>query len=438
MNRKNRNAKKSPTSFRPLILPAISVVALAAALWMLPSEDSPTKSEPQPEPMAEEAIAEVPPVPEVAPVAVPTQRRDFELKAGQALVDALQDQGISREQAGKVALALEGVFDARKLRAGQAFRMMLEPAGAGPGFVSLSFKVGVDRRIVIELGTDGLIAEERAIPHVRHIEARSLVVKGSLTAAAAAAEVPQDVILEIVQQLGHRVDFQRDLREGDQIDLTYERFVHPEDGLEHPGGLISARLLLSDRDPLEIYRYETGDGIVSFYNRDGVSIETELARTPVVGGFLTSSYGPRKHPVLRVMRMHRGMDFAAPKGSAVVAVRAGRIDRASRNGSFGKYVRIDHGKGLETAYAHLSNYREGLKKGDWVEQGAVIGYVGESGLATSPNLHYEVLKGGKQVDPRAIDLPPRVKLQDEDLAKFRQLQQELQAVSEQSGNTASG
>lgn len=374
------------------------------------------------------------PIAKPAPV-VAVDIRDFELESGQALVGALQEQGITREEAGLVAIALEPVFEARKLRAGQSFKLALASGDETPQIQSLAFRVGIDQEIVIEWQGESFVAEERPIPYERRVEARMLTVSNSLAAAATSAEVPQEPILEIMQQLQHQVDFNRDLRSGDEIELTYERFIHPEEGLEHIGGLLSARLWLGDKPPLEIYRYTTADGVISFYDGEGVSIETELARTPVVGGFLTSNYGPRIHPLLGVARMHKGMDFAAPKGSAVVAVRGGRVMRASRNGSFGNYVRIDHGDGLETAYAHLSDYADGLEEGVRVKKGDVIGYVGESGLATSPNLHYEVLQNGKQIDPRAIELPPRIKLQGAELARFRQMQQDLKAVlAEQDNN----
>lgn len=380
-------------------------------------------------------IVQVKPLAPVEPVAIPTAptrsppavQQEFELKTGQALVHALRDQGIEAGQSAEVAQALTAIFDVRKLRAGQRFTLTLKPDSESPEIESLSFKVGLDRQIVIQPEGTAYVAEEREVPHERRIEAGTLVVRGSLGEAAEAAGVPQEVILEIVQQLGYRIDFNRDLREGDRIDLTYERFIHVDEGTEHVGGLLSARLQLENRAPIEIYRYTTRDGIVSFFDKDGESIETELARTPVVGGYLTSSYGPRLHPILRISRMHKGMDFAAPKGSAVVAVRAGRIARANRNGSFGKYIRIDHGNSIETAYAHLSAFREGLKKGDRVAKGETIGYVGESGLATSPSLHYEVLRNGRQVDPRAFKLPPRIRLQGEELARFRQRQETVQA-----------
>lgn len=377
-------------------------------------------------------------LPEITPVV--GEQREFELKAGQALIAALQDHGVDRQQAGRLALALETIYEARKLRAGQKFELTLtQSEAAEPVVESLAFRVGLDQQIVVERTLTGFTAAEKAVPHVRKVEARTLIVSGSLAAAAAESGVPQEPILEIVQQLAHQVDFKQDLREGDRIELTYERFLHPEEGIEHTGGLLSARLYLGDREAIEIYRYTTADGVISFYDGKGVSIETELARTPVVGGFLTSNYGPREHPVLKVLRMHKGMDFAAPKGSAVLAVRAGRIVKARRNGSFGKYIRIDHGKGLETAYAHLSAYRENLSEGDQVKQGEIIGYVGESGLATSPNLHYEVLRNGRQVDPRAVNLPPRLMLKGDELAQFRQFQQELETLfTEQDTNRDSG
>lgn len=447
MNWKKPEIATKPRKRRYMLKVAIPAVVLAALLLAIALPDSDSPQGPVPEEDTGPSRAEIEVAPTVlsqrqtpltitAPEQAAVERHTFVLKTGQALVTALQQQGISAQQAGKVALALQPVYQARKLRAGQAFELAATKEGQKTRLQSLVFKTSPDRQVVIERSEDGFRAEERRVPRLRQIVARTLIVKGSLAGAAAAAEVPLEPVLEIEQQLRHKVDFKRRLKDGDTIDLTFERFVDPEEGVAHTGALLSARLRLGDRKAIEIYRYKTPDGIISFYDREGVSIETELARTPVVGGVLTSTYGLRDHPLLKIARMHKGMDYAAPKGSAVVVVRSGRVVRASRNGSFGNYVRIDHGDGIETAYAHLSKYREGLKKGDKVKQGDIIGYVGESGLATSPSLHYEVLRNGRQVNPRAIKLPPRIALKGEDLIAFRRLQQDLQAVFEQQDENA--
>src|SRR5690606_13914592 len=137
-----------------------------------------------------------------------------------------------------------------------------------------------------------------------------------------------------------------------------------------------------------------------YFDRDGRSIENALLKTPVDGARVASVFGMRHHPILGYSRMHRGIDFAAPRGTPVFAAGDGVVARLGTNGGYGRYVRIDHGGGEATAYAHLGAYADGLAVGERVRQGQVVGYVGASGLATGPHLHYEVLIDDAQVDPR--------------------------------------
>ncbi|HYH22542.1 MAG TPA: M23 family metallopeptidase, partial [Azospirillum sp.] len=156
------------------------------------------------------------------------------------------------------------------------------------------------------------------------------------------------------------------------------------------------------------------------YNRDGESIRRALLRTPIDGAKLTSGFGMRHHPILGYSKMHKGMDFGAPTGTPIYAAGNGVVEQAGGNGAYGNYVRIRHNTEVSTAYAHLSRFAKGLKRGARVEQGDVIGFVGSTGRSTGPHLHYEVLKAGHQVNPKAIDLPTGEKLAGRELQAFQQ------------------
>ena len=143
-----------------------------------------------------------------------------------------------------------------------------------------------------------------------------------------------------------------------------------------------------------------------------------LLRTPVDGARVSSRFGMRKHPILGYSKMHRGIDFAAPPGTPIYAAGDGTIERIGRNGTYGKYIRIKHNSKLKTAYAHMRRFARGLKSGQFVEQGQVIGYVGSTGRSTGPHLHYEILVGGQQVDPSSIDMPAGENLAGADLEDF--------------------
>ena len=151
-------------------------------------------------------------------------------------------------------------------------------------------------------------------------------------------------------------------------------------------------------------------------------------RTPINGARLSSGYGRRRHPILGYNRMHRGVDFAAPRGTPIYAAGKGSVVYRARKGGYGKYIRIRHNSEYSTAYGHLKSFRRGVVKGSRVKQGQVIGYVGSTGRSTGPHLHYEILRHGSQVNPMRLRMPSGRKLKGAELARFQERRAELDAV----------
>lgn len=242
------------------------------------------------------------------------------------------------------------------------------------------------------------------------------------------------VLIQAYRVLGQAVDFQRDLAEGDRFALGYETYVDEGDVGTHAGNLVYISLDITDRS-LAYFRHEASDGFVSYFDQAGKSIASGLMKTPVATGRLSSPYGKREHPVLGYTRMHKGLDFAAVRGTQVLAAGDGTVVQRRRNGSFGNYIRIRHSGELSTVYAHLDRYKDTLVSGDRVRRGEVIGYVGETGLTTGPNLHFEVLKGERQVNPAKVAALPQRKLEGEALSRFQQKAAEMQVMLELSTST---
>ena len=169
---------------------------------------------------------------------------------------------------------------------------------------------------------------------------------------------------------------------------------------------------------IALYRFVDQKGIPGYYQTNGKSIEKALMKTPINGARLSSTYGMRKHPILGYNKMHRGTDFAAPKGTPIMASGSGIIEMAKWNGAYGKYIRIRHNSKYKTAYAHLNGYARGIKRGAKVRQGQIIGYVGSTGRSTGPHLHYEVLVNGKRINSQRLKLPSGRTLRGEDRKKF--------------------
>jgi murein DD-endopeptidase MepM/ murein hydrolase activator NlpD len=254
-------------------------------------------------------------------------------------------------------------------------------------------------------------------------------IDNGLFNAAMAAGVPHDLLVEAIALFSFEVDFQRDLRAGDQFELFYDTLNNDRGDVAKAGELYFAKLVLSGKE-MRYYRFKPRSGASDLFSPDGHSIRKALLQTPVDAMRISSSFGMRLHPVLGYTMMHRGVDFAAPSGTPVRAAGDGRVVVAGNGGSYGNYVRIQHNSNYSTAYAHLRSFASGVKSGARVRQGEVIAYVGATGRATGPHLHYEVLLGGKQVNPRGVRLPAGETLAGDDLRIFKQRLQEVDAMRE--------
>jgi murein DD-endopeptidase MepM/ murein hydrolase activator NlpD len=229
--------------------------------------------------------------------------------------------------------------------------------------------------------------------------------------------VPAGVLGEMIGAFSYDVDFQREVQPGDGFTVLYRR-IHDEFGRPTGlGRLVYAEMVLSGTR-LRLYRFTPNGGEPGYFNAVGENIKKPLLRTPVDGARLTSGFGMRLHPLLGYSRMHRGVDFGAPSGTAVYAAGDGVVVRAGRVSGYGNYVEIEHNPQYTTAYGHLSAFAHGLHDGERVRQGEVIGYVGMTGLATGPHLHYEVHYQGAQIDPLSVKMPALIRLAGDDLKAF--------------------
>ena len=243
------------------------------------------------------------------------------------------------------------------------------------------------------------------------------LIQSSVFEAAKTAKIDPEVVSNFARIFGFEIDFQRDIRKNDIFQIVYEKFVDDDGELQKNGDIIYAYMKNKGRE-IALYRYVDGNGIAGYYQTNGKSIEKALMKTPINGARLSSHYGMRKHPILGYNKMHRGTDFAAPVGTPIMASGSGIIEMAKWNGAYGKFIRIRHNSKYKTAYAHLSGYARGIKRGVKVRQGQIIGYVGSTGRSTGPHLHYEVIVNGKRKNSRRLKLPSGRTLKGEDREKF--------------------
>ncbi len=226
----------------------------------------------------------------------------------------------------------------------------------------------------------------------------------SLYNAAVNLSIKPNIIIEFARLYGFQVDFQRDIWKNDSFQIIYEEFINEEGLVVETGEIIFANLYLQNRD-LKLYKFEYKKNKIDYFDENGKSMRKTLMKTPINGARLSSSYGKRKHPILGFTKMHLGTDFAAPKGTPIMASGDGLVVRAKWCGGGGNCVKIKHNSVYQTVYAHMSKFAKGIRKGARVKQGQIIGYVGSTGLSTGPHLHYEVIENGKKINSQKLRLP---------------------------------
>ena len=244
----------------------------------------------------------------------------------------------------------------------------------------------------------------------------SNTIKNNLYSSAIQAGVEPNIIVEFANIFGFEVDFQRDIRKGDTFEIYYEQFLDDDNVVRRTGKIIYASMFVNNKE-ISLYNFkynkETG-----FYDVDGKSVIKTLMKTPVNGARLSSSFGMRKHPILGFNKLHQGTDFAAPTGTPIMASGNGVVAMAQKYKGYGNYILLKHNSAFKTAYAHLSKFGRGIRKGVRVTQGQIIGYVGSTGMSTGPHLHYEVIKNGKKINSQRLKLPTGKILNNEARNKF--------------------
>jgi murein DD-endopeptidase MepM/ murein hydrolase activator NlpD len=344
-----------------------------------------------------------------------------EAKPGDTTLKLLTRMGVSADDARAAARTVGTVWNPHDLRPGQKVTLSVQ----GGRLQSFRLALGPAREIAAARNDAGdFIAEDQARPTsaVRTFGAGKIAT--SLSRAVADAGIPMAVVGEMIRAFSYDVDFQREVKAGDTFAMLYDH-VHDEAGEPTSvGQLVYAEMVLSGK-PLRLYRFAPPNGEAGFYNALGENTRKPLLRTPVDGAGITSGFGMRFHPILGFSRMHQGVDFGVPSGTPVFAAGDGKVVQAGRNGGYGNYIEIEHSQQYATAYAHLSGFAAGLRDGQRVRQGEVIGYVGMTGLATGPHLHYEVHYHNAPIDPLSVRMPATTRLAGADLKAFQAVRRSI-------------
>jgi murein DD-endopeptidase MepM/ murein hydrolase activator NlpD len=352
------------------------------------------------------------------------------VEKGDTLMSVLTDANISKDEAHAAIIALSGFFSPRALKPGQPIKLTLasdDPTEGGSAaasqqqvlhLVALTLEPSVERQIELTRDQDGgFNVQSKDLPLDVESTRAAGIIRSSLFEAGQADGVPVAIMTEVIHAFSYDVDFQRDLQPGDRFEIVYDRYLNDAGDLAKTGNIAFAALTLSGRE-MKLYRYGLPDGRVEWFNPKGDSARKALLRTPVEGAKITSGFGMRVHPILGYSLMHKGVDFGAPTGTPIFAAGDGVIAQIGPFSGYGNYIRIKHNATYATAYGHISRFAAGLRAGSRVRQGQVIAYVGMTGRATGPHLHFEVLADGRQINPQSLKLPTGEKLQGTELKGF--------------------
>ena len=363
---------------------------------------------------------------------------EVKVRRGETLEAAVQRAGVAPQEARDVVNVLGSAFDTVNIKAGLAFDAAIARPADRRGsakLIGLSMRTSPVTAITVSRTFDGALRLRQLEEKVT--EETTVAVgemQGSLYESAARAGATPTVTAEVVKLFAHQLDFSRDLQPGDDFSLIFDRKVTESGRTIEVGDLLYAEIEAKGQKT-RFYRFDRGDGKAQYFDENGKNIKGFLLRTPVDGARMTSRFGLRRHPILGYQKMHQGIDFGAGSGTPILAAGDGVVVEARRWGGYGNWVRIRHSGGWETGYAHMSRYGKGIRAGQRVAQGQVIGYVGTTGRSTGPHLHYEVWLKGRRINPVGAKVPQGTILAGRELAAFKAQKARVDAMLEAEAGT---
>jgi len=348
------------------------------------------------------------------------QEQHVLLRAGDTSQTVLAKLGFSASEAARITHACERVYSLRWLRAGNEWIKRTEANG-----IQVFYQIDADRQLHLSSTPDGWLATLEPRQASSRIISLEGSIEGSLFTSAAQIGLDDRTTMKLVNIFSWDIDFSRDLRNGDRFRvLLDERF-------DHGGKLLDRNVLaaefVSQGMVYRAVRFTLPSGKTDYFTPEGTSLRKAYLRSPVKYSRISSRFSMRrKHPVLGYTRAHKGVDYAAPSGTPVHTIGDGRVVYKGWKGGYGRYVRVRHTNSIHsTVYAHLRRYARAIRKGTRVKQGQVIGYVGMSGLATGPHLHFEFHIRGRAINPLAVRSPAAHPVPDGDKGRFKEVSSRL-------------
>jgi murein DD-endopeptidase MepM/ murein hydrolase activator NlpD len=378
----------------------------------------------------------------------PSGERVHVVKKGDTVTSILRDQGATPEEAKAIAATLGPRGRDGGLKEGQKLRILMAPAGPGQrlqpyrvivandsAIEAVSALSDLGKYVAVDVQSMNTVAEAPDSSDDDDDDGTGVRLYQSIYETALRNKVPPAVIEDMVRIYSYDVDFQRKVQPGDSFDVFYAGEDEGSTITEKTEVLFAS--LTVGGETKKYYRFQTpDDAVVDYYDETGKSAKKFLVRKPVNNAIMRSGFGARRHPILGYVKMHTGVDWAAPYGTPIFASGNGVVEKAEREGGYGNYVRLKHNNGYETAYGHMSAFAKGMEPGKRVRQGQVIGFVGSTGASTGSHVHYEILVNGRFVDPMRIKLPRGRSLDGPLMNGFEKERDRLDAMMSNRGSAA--
>lgn len=422
----SNDAKVLPARETSLKLPPPSAAAQptaveAAAVATGPSQTRPAAAAPEtPSQATGVAVADPAAAPEAPRSGGSTNGhwKTVTVKSGDSLAKIFNQQNIDSAELHKVLQSGDLAKKLTRIQPGQSVQLLTDASGSH--LKELKYDLDELNQLDVRSSGDGFDTELVVrVPDVRRTTVAAQI-DNSLFESASKAGLPDKVTMELAEIFGWDIDFALDIREGDKFAVLYEE--HYLDGKMIDSGRILAAEFVNQGASYKAVRFVDDQGNSDYYNPEGRSLRKAFIRTPVAFTRISSGFSlGRKHPILNTIRAHKGVDYAAPIGTPIKATGNGKIVWLGNKGGYGRCIVIQHGAKYSTLYGHMSRYKSGLAVGSRVRQGDVIGYVGMSGLATGPHLHYEFRVDGVHRNPLTVALPSADPLPARYMAEFKQV-----------------
>jgi len=329
---------------------------------------------------------------------------EHKISSGETFNKILNNYSISSKEILEIKKNLNLDYNLNNLKTNLDIKFTIDQSN-NKKITSFLFPISRTKKIQLTRNLDTNLFEKKII--ITNLNKKIIFKEGKITQSlyktAVNLNVQANMIVEFARIYGFQVDFQRDIKKNDSFQIMYEVFEDDNGKVFETGNIIFTDLKLSGINN-SLY-YFNKKGSEGHYDKNGKSVVKALMKTPINGARLSSAFGMRKHPIDGYNKMHKGTDFAAPMGTAIMASGAGVITRARWCGGGGNCIKIKHNSTYETIYAHMKNFARGIKEGSRVKQGQIIGYVGSTGNSTGPHLHYEVIENKKKINSQKLKLP---------------------------------